>query len=221
MGALLTHLTTSNSNVVASSYGTAAITVGAGQIILIAVGSSDNAGGNPNIPTLSGNGMSFTQIGDSIRFGTSNRLTVFRGVGTGQTGSITMDFGGQSQGRCFWTVIQGTTIKAGGVNGADAIVQSASDSGDTGKTSYSITLAAFASVNNATFACVFKNASNNVAPGGSMIELGESENGFVIESNWQASPNTNPTASFVGSGGDAMAAIACELAFGSIGGQIY
>lgn len=215
------HLSTSNSNVVASSYGTPSITVGKGQVITLAIGSTDNSGGNPNTPTLSGNGMSFSQIGSSIRFGTSNRLTLFRGVGTGQTGAITFDFAGQSQARCFWSVIEWTSVKAGGVNGADAIVQSASDSGDTGRTNYSITLAAFASQNNATYAVVFKNASNDVVPGGSMLEIAETTNGYVMESNWQATPNTNPTASFTGSGGDAMAAIAVELAFGSFGGQIF
>lgn len=131
-----------------SSYTTASVTPTNGRLMLVAV--LNTKGSTPDTPTLSGNGMTWTQQA-TITFNTIasplSGATLFRGVGTGTAGAITIDFGGVNQTGCAWSVNEFGDVDTATNNG---VVQSATNTADS-VTALTVTLAAFGSTNNATY----------------------------------------------------------------------
>jgi hypothetical protein len=215
MPVTVTNLETSanNGNIGATSFPTGSLTPFPNRVMLIGMASTI-AAGTPNVPTLSLTGWTFSQINTvvipSVEVG---RITLFTGIGAG-AGSILFSFAGQGQKVFSWSVVQVENAKTTGVGGTDAIVQNATT--NTNGASYSITLGAFASVSNGVFSVVAKDATNDVVPGAGYTELGEapvSTPNWDIESMWRPDNNTTPSATFTGSGGDHLGAIAVELNF--------
>ena len=87
-----------------SSYTTSSSTPGSGKLCIVSV--TQAVSGTPTTPTLSGTGgynVTWTQVRTTNydTSGTQRRLTVFRGVTASATaGTITVDFGGQTQTHC-------------------------------------------------------------------------------------------------------------------------
>jgi len=92
-----TKLTAGSSVNPSSSFATAAITPGAGQLVLAFV-LSQKLGG-PGTPTASGNGLTWSQIASIANEGPGNsRITCFRAMGPAPgAGALTFDFAGQPQ----------------------------------------------------------------------------------------------------------------------------
>ena len=92
--------------------------------------------------------------------GGENRISIFRGINAGPTlGAITFSFGGASQFRNSHAIIELVGADTGGADGADAIVQTATD-GTSAGTSVSATLAAFGDIKHATLGvCSLDNPS--------------------------------------------------------------
>lgn len=205
-----TNLLANRSRLVANNYNTASFTNQAGKLHYF-VAYSQASSGTPNVPTISGQSLSYTQVATKTN-GSSERITIFSFTGNGNTGVTNIDYGGQNQNYCVWLVDYFTNVSQ-----TASAVQTASASADTGATSFSVTLAAFANSQNATYACVGKPASNAVTPGGSMVQLGfassNTANVCAGESQFISSNLTNPTGTFVGSGGDSYVALAVELNF--------
>ncbi|KKL21001.1 hypothetical protein LCGC14_2449830 [marine sediment metagenome] len=143
----------------ATSFTTASITPTANRLVLVAVHAGTSTGDSPaNTPTISGNGLTYVQIAtigvnDTGGGNLKQTLTLFRAMGASpSTGVITIDFAGETQVGCIWGVDEFAGIDTGGVDGADAVVQSATNSDDTASVnSLTVTLAAFGDAGNATY----------------------------------------------------------------------
>src|SRR5205085_3732552 len=137
-----------------SSFNTASITPTANRLILATV-TSRHASADPNHPTLSGCGLTWVEVASDNydNTGSQKRVTVFRAMGASpSTGAVTIDFAGQCQSDCVWTIDQLSGMDTSGTNGSGAGVQSATNQDRTGSgTSLTTTLAAFGSANNATY----------------------------------------------------------------------
>src|SRR5260221_1561104 len=102
MAVAITNLTSGTAGSV-SSVNTASISPAGNKLILVSVGNMVNSG-TVNIPTVSGDGLTFVQI--NTQRGQSNTwcTTIFRAmVASPSSGALTIDFAGQSQaGGIIW-----------------------------------------------------------------------------------------------------------------------
>lgn len=183
-----THLLTAGGGVTASSFVTASISPGANQLIILFVHSHRNGGGNPNIPTVTGAGMTWTQVATKLgTVDTSHRVTMFRALSPSPgSGALTIDFAAQNQDETIWSISEFAGVDTSGTNGANAVVQSGTLDG-TG-TSLTITLSAFSNTNNATHGVV--TAQDTVTKGANFVELANYNNFDIIESEWASSNQT-------------------------------
>jgi hypothetical protein len=196
MAVTATHLTTAQNGSAATSYTTASISPTANRLVLVAVGHQVSSG-TVNTPTISGAGMTWTQVATKISSkGTLRRLTVFRALSASPgSGALTIDLGGQSQIRCGWSIAEFDGIDTGGTNGADAIVQSASNdvTDNASTTSLTVTLSAFSHVDNATYGAIrFGGSSNTDALtfGSGFTQLGIINGSASYQSQFKASNDT-------------------------------
>jgi len=91
-----------------ASVNTASITPVANTMTIVAVYSQKGSGGG-NIPTVSGDGITWTQISNeqTASPGGYNMVTLFGGVSASpSSGALTIAHGGQSQQTISWAVIQ-------------------------------------------------------------------------------------------------------------------
>ena len=214
-----THLTTDGSTADATSYNTASISPSPNKLVLMAVCST----GAINVCSATGAGMTWTvvrQKQDTIN--ASRQITLFRALsGSPSSGAVTIDFAGETQGRCAWTIVEFGNVDFGGTNGANAVVQSA-DTYNVDDSPFSVTLAAFSDPNNATFGA-FAPMANNVTvitSGTGFTELGEYNPGtelVAIQSQWKNSNDTSVDWTFT-SNTDVHLGVAAEIKFLSGGG---
>lgn len=117
-------LTTNDDNTDATSYTTASITPTARRLILVAV--TNTKATTADVPTLSGNGITWSEVAHIQRTATPTTTTIFVGTATSPSaGAITIDFAGATQTGCFWSVIElrGAETNGGG-NSAGNVPQS-------------------------------------------------------------------------------------------------
>lgn len=214
-----THLTTSDSGVNAASYNTASITPTANRAILIWVANVRTAG-TSNIPTLTGNGLTWVQVA-TVLAGTTDRLTLLRTMGASPSaGAVTIDFAGQTQAYCMWSISEWDGVNTGGTNGSAAIVQAATNA-QSSVTALTVTLGAFTAPANATAGGVYVSSiAENIVPGTGFTELGEIQDASelaVLESEWRA--DNDPTVDWSWTTGSNNAlGIAVEIAAAPSGG---
>lgn len=143
----------------ATSFNTANISPGANMLILVEVHSKDD--GAATTPTLSGCTMTWVQVATVNFNGGSSSVTLFRSLSAtpGSACALTIDFSGSTQQEISWIIHQWDGVDTSGTNGSGAIVQSATNSAETGM-SLSVTLAAFGdAVNNAAVGFFGRNGS--------------------------------------------------------------
>lgn len=153
MAIAFTNIRTEASGSGLTSYTTSSGTFTTNALQLLLVG-SQVAAGTVNTPTVTGGGLTWEVVATAL---TSNqrRATLFRAMGTGSSGALTIDFAGQSQVRAGWSWSEATDVDTSGTNGSGAIVQSATGVVDgTTTTGVTVTLGAFSSANNATYGCI-------------------------------------------------------------------
>lgn len=218
------HLTTGGNLSNASSYQTASVAPTADNLVLIAVASKVDLGVAPNAPSLTGNGLTYVQVDTEVYDNSGldrRRITLFRAMGSAPTaGKVTIDFGGQEQDRCSWTMVEFEGVDTGGTHGSAAIVQSESDS-DTDVGSLTVTLpSAFSDGDNrpaAFFACKVQEA---MEPEASWTLLGRRVANTSIMSAWlDDATDTSATATLAGAEGP-VGGIIVEIAADSGGGPI-
>lgn len=201
MALAFSNLTSGASTVDASSFTTASITPPSDTLILLTV-SSRLASGAPNTPTVSGCGLTWVEITNVVNTGGNRRLTCFRARGSSPTsGTLTIDFGGQSQTEASWISDYVTDSDSSGTNGSGAIVQSATGSAASGTTS-TVTLAAFGSSSNAAYGVHVNTNPSAITPGSGFTELAEnstSESGTDMQSEYKLN-DTTVDATWTGSG---------------------
>lgn len=136
----------STSNV--ASYATASWTPVAGRLYLVAVSNSD--ANDAIVPTLSGNGQTWTQVSTQQLTALTRRITVFRCLAASPSaGALTADFAGDAQSGCMIHISEWSGIDTGGTNGSGAIVQAVA--AQWASAAPLVTLAAFSSANNGTY----------------------------------------------------------------------
>ncbi len=198
-----TLLTVGGSSTDAQSYDTASITPTGNKLILAVVENrSLSQSALTAIPTLSGNGITWVQVVTVTSGNDLARLTLFRGmVASPSAGAVTITIGGAGNIYCGWVISEHAGIDTTGTNGSGAIGNTASNS-DTGtNTGLTVTLAAFGSVNNATYGA-FRTEDTSVAkivPGSGFTEIGEwgGDNGAGdIEAEFKATNDTSVDASW-------------------------
>src|SRR3990167_684597 len=150
-----TTLTGAASTADATSYTTASISPGANRLILAFVYGFRSIG-TDSTPTLSGNGLTWGNIDHRGLGCGSENMTLFRAMGSSPSaGAVTIDFGVATMDACVWSFMEFDGVDTSGTDGSGAVVQiAAGNAGTCSDTSETATLAAFGSVDNATyFAC--------------------------------------------------------------------
>ena len=168
---------------------TASISPAADALVLLSLNLYVASGAVSAPSSVTGNGITYALIasaGDQDPSPDGNNQYLYRGMSAspsagGITISGTWDYVG-------WTVDQVTGVLSGS-NGANAVVQSATNFSDTGVTSATVTLAAFASSNNGAYGMI--DASGEAcAPGGGWTELVDNSAIGQHQTQWRADNDT-------------------------------
>ncbi len=195
----ITHtLLTSGSNIVnQKAYVTASVAPGPNTLVTIAVLSHISSSAAPS-PVVSGGGMpAWDQVVTVTFDGVTSphkRLTVFRAMSVAPgSGPITITFS-RSQSNCQWIVSQWEGVDRSGSNGAGAIGQSGSNSGDA-VSGLTIALGTFANSGDVAYGAfgVNRNALA-ITPGTGFTEVAEQPSGentaADLEVEWTFNDNT-------------------------------
>lgn len=178
----------------------------AGRLYKVIVTSKTEISTNPNIPTITGTGLTWVQIDTGIFDDDSSsrrRVTTFRALGNSPSrGALTVDFAGQSQVTTDVVCDELIRIDTGGANGANAIVQSnktlVTDTGTPSATP-GTTLSAFGdAVNNAVHAAIgIGNTDRVLTPILGLQKIGvikdNTENNLQITTAFCRGQNLTPT----------------------------
>jgi uncharacterized repeat protein (TIGR01451 family) len=193
---VITHtlLTAGNNTANQKVYTTASIAPAPNRLITVAVLGHQGTSAAPS-PTLSGGGMSaWTEVASETfdAVGTPHkRLTIFRAMSASPgSGPLTITFSA-TVSNSQWIVSQWGGVDLSGVNGAGAIVQSGSTSGDA-VTGLTTTLGAFGNANNVAYGVfgVDRNVAT-VTPGAGFTEIAEQPSGETAAADLQAEWKTN------------------------------
>lgn len=154
-----------------SSVTTASISPTANRLILALVGSQQGSGAP--VPSLSGNGLTWTEV-NHITVGT-RALYLFRALSgsTPTPGTVSITFGGSNQTNIGWQFAEFDNVDTTGVNGANAVVQSVTKSQTGTAAGVTVTLAALGSANNATYGAVRNPNNPAITAGSGYTELGQ------------------------------------------------
>jgi hypothetical protein len=201
------HLIINGDGVDRTSYTTASISPTANRLVVLSV---YNDAASPNIPTVSGASMTWTQV--VTRTAGSVRITIFRALSaTPGSGVLTIDFAGQTQAGCMWAVDEFSGVNKTGVNGISAIAQTAGNDATGSQTGITVTLGSFSNANNATYGVVEWGNNQAITEGSGFTELGESNAYVNLEVEFKNSPDTSVDWTW-SSGSNNSLAIALEIA---------
>lgn len=192
-GILGSTLTNAASTTSATSYVTSSITPTANNLLEACVASQVSSGG-VNIPTLTGDGVTWVEVTHEKDYTGNRQITLFRALSASpSSGALTADFAGQTQLRAGWTVSQFSGVDTSGSNGSGAIVQSAvaSTTDALAVAGINVNLSAFSNVNNATFGCVREGAGNTITQGSGFTQLAQSVSSATYQSEWKAINDTS------------------------------
>ena len=184
-------LLVNGSNSAGTSYETASVTIVQGRLNLLSVANA-YVGGVAAIPTVTGASQTWTQVVTQIDAANVRRVTIFRSLGVGSSGALTIDFGGQTQLSCYWTVDSFRDIDKSGANGENAIVQSAGATNSGSQSGITVTLSAFANANNAAFGAIRTGLGMAGFAQGSGFSLASNFNGSsaILNTEWKNSSDT-------------------------------
>ena len=174
-------------------YTTAAIAPAPNTLVTVAVLSHRSFAAAAS-PTVSGAGMTWTPVA-SVTFdpvsAPTRRLTLYRAMsGAPGSGPLTITFVG-NQSNCQWIVSQWDGVDVSGVNGAGAVVQTGSTSGD-GVTGLAVPLGAFGSANSVAYGAFGVNRNLAViTPGAGFTEIAEQPSGEATPGDLEVEWTTN------------------------------
>lgn len=208
-----------NSGTDLASYANSSWTPPSSELIIVFVHGARSGG--PDVPTISGNGLTWTQIGTMLTFGTSRSLTLFGANASGSSeGVTTVDFAANVQTGCIATFFHVTGVDlSSGV--AAAFVQMVTAVGNS--TSGSVTLAAAGNANNRPISCFIHFTNEGKTPQTNWTELDELGGGGParhLETQYRSDAfDTAAAASWTTSG--TWGAMAAELKAAAGGGTTY
>lgn len=160
-----------------------------GSLVLIAVG-ANKPSSVPTTPTVSGLSMTWTQIATRTLGGVDHRITLFRGLANGNSGTLTISHGGENQQNIYWAISEINRIDSGGTNGSNAIVQSAGNNGST-TTTFTVTLGAFDNAKNGTLGVVYNTTSESPSVGSGFTEVATSDGAHKISTEFKTENDTS------------------------------
>lgn len=218
MAVTATQLTANASNTNATSYATASVSPAADTLILISVYSRKTA--DATGATITGNGLTWVSVVAHEDSGNSIRHEIFRSMGSSpSSGAITIDFGAKTQELCAWNVTQFNNVDTSGTNGSGAVGNSAGNIIESaGNTGLTITLAAFGSVNNATYGST--RAGNTIVEGSGFTELAEVSSATDVpyfQAEWKNSNDTSVDWTWASSDSFGLG-VACEIVAAEVAG---
>lgn len=221
MAVVANHLTTSSSGTGASSYNTASISPASSRLVVVTVRNLYTSG-TANEPTCTGASMTWTKIDTKLSAANTTRVTMFRALAASPgSGALTIDFAGQTQNSCAWSITEFSGVDTGGTNGASAVVQFASNTNTGSQAGITVTLNAFTNTGNATHGVVNKGGNNNPsAAGDGFTELGIDTNTQIIESVFKDSNDTTVAWTWTSESATSVA-VAIEIATPSGGGGFF
>lgn len=146
MAFTVTELVTDTDDTDSTSYATASISPTGDRLVLCCISSRINSSGSgdPTISSVTGGGMTtWTDTGVAVTTSSTfkRKLFVYRALQSSPTsGALTVTFG-EEQRACEIAVYEISGIDTGGVNGADAIGGSATDTANTQSSGATLTCA--------------------------------------------------------------------------------
>jgi len=207
----------------ANSYNTASVSLLPQKLYLLAV-SSRRVGGIYE-PTVTGASRTWTKVATKTFIDGDGRITLFRSLAdSSNSGALTIDFAGQTQLRCGWSLSEFSNVDTSGTNGANAIVQHAENNGADPLSSLSISLSPFGSTLNATYGSIFViDIASTISAGSGFSELGQSAVEILnVQSQWKNTNDTTVDWSWTtGAGVEMAAGIAVELKHALVGSGFF
>lgn len=202
----LNALTSGQDETAGTSATTASIAPAANALVLLAV-QSEKAEPAPSVPSISGGGMtSWTQVRTFAwdNAGTSRTLTLFRSLQASPgSGTVTIDFGAESQDLIQWSIIEFTGVDTTGTNGSGAVVQDAQNPATVGSgTRIDVSLSAFSDGGNVTYSVAGKEspgAGDYLTPEAELTSIHnviDSGNSAQMQSVWKNGEPTDSTVTF-------------------------
>lgn len=187
-----------------STFTTASVSPSANRLLLLAVSAAPRDAGRTATPTVSGCGLTWALVREHeyvvAQGGAAYRyINVYRAMGTAPTsGTLTIDFVGEIQQNGNWSVDEFTGAETTGANGSGAIVQSATALGNV-VSSLTVTLSAFAHVDNAAYGVFSHTVAEATTPGSGFTELSDvTSAGTAIghQTEWKATSDNTVDASW-------------------------
>jgi hypothetical protein len=183
---------------------TASITPTANRLVILAV-SSINFFSFDTI-SASGNGLTWVQIAniDIDSASSHSQLTLFRAMGASPSSGAVTITSSVNKNAFSWSIFEVDGVKTTGSNGADAVVQTVTLTGNS--SAPTVTLGSFSSANNATFAAFSArhNAGVTITPETFFSEIHDvvdTTNEYShIETEWASFNDTTPSATLSSSG---------------------
>lgn len=193
-----------------ASYATASITPTANRLVLAAVFNEGTA--TEENPALSGNGLTWVEVASIADAGNITRLTVLRALGASPSaGAVTIDFGGASQQRCGWSIVEFSDVDTSGTNGSGAVVQFKTATGTANAGSADFDNAFGDAVNNATYSAIVQRGGQTVQPEAGFTELSNVVTETVpLEVMWRLGEDQTP-APFWGGGATLFVQVVAEI----------
>ena len=205
------NLTSGGSTTDGLSYNTASVSPGANRLILVSV-FMRKYGGGTFAPTVTGNGLTYVEVGSTTVPNMTGKIYLFRAMGASPTtGAINITDSGT--GNCAditWCVDEFDGVDTSGTDGSGAIVQAVSATSATASSGFTITLAALGdATNNATYSAIGNNKFSSTTPGSGYTELSDAVTGDIgQQSQWKlpgtTTPNITVVSSFASAGGTAV-----------------
>lgn len=182
-----------------STYSTNSITPTARSLQIATVFTRIGTGPN-NTPTITGCNLTWVLV-DTVLVGTNRKLTTLRAMGAAPSaGVLSLDFGGQTQTQCIWSVAEFAGADHGGTNGSGAIAQHPTPTTGTG-TSASLTLAALYDSHSVAYGATTLGSTPTITRGSGFTEIHNvlgAENGTSVETEYKEN-TTAVTSSWSGS----------------------
>jgi hypothetical protein len=178
-----------NSSTDAATYATVAVQLAIGKLYVLAVENSHGTSATA-VSSIDG-GPTFTSRSTVQYNGTLNRVSIWTCVpAANYNGTLTINFGATTQTGCVWSLEEFSGVDTA-VN--DGMVQQATGTGTS--VTPQVTLAAFASAYNATYAALANIADTTTTPKTGFIELTDTSAATplqCLETEWRVANDTTP-----------------------------
>lgn len=172
-----------NGHGIGSNPQTASVSPSASALILVSIVQTENSTPNPPTPSISGCGMTWTQIINYNPFA-DVRITVFRGQSAvPSAGAISITRGGDTNGDTYWSVDQFTGVYDDSANNGAAVIIQHQENNITGNsTGLTVSLAALQNASDASFGIILNKGGHPPTPGSNFTQL--SDYVGIINAEW-------------------------------------